>query len=66
MVTYKIHPNPDGTSFDVEVVSLNGAHQTILAFASEADAEAWIASDKARDVGAGLPEPRDVDAGKPE
>jgi hypothetical protein len=64
MTSYKILPNPDGTNFNVEVVSLNGAHQTILAFATEADAEAWIASDKARDEDAGRPEPRDVDAGK--
>jgi hypothetical protein len=58
MTTYTIAPNPDGLSgFVVEVLSVNGVHQTMLGFATEADAEEWIASDKERDRNAGAPAP---------
>jgi hypothetical protein len=57
MTDYKIVPHADGKGFDVEVVSVNGAHQTMLSFATEAEAEEWIASDRQRDHNAGPPAP---------
>lgn len=57
MTTYSIVPNQEHTGFNVEVVSDNGAHQTMLAFASEVEAQAWIASDRERDRNAGAPAP---------
>lgn len=43
MATYTIIPRVD--LLDVAVVSRNGARQTVLGFASKADAEAWIDED---------------------
>jgi hypothetical protein len=58
MTTYTIVPNPNGSSgFAVEVLSVNGIHQTMLGFPTEADAEEWIASDRERDRNAGAPAP---------
>jgi hypothetical protein len=57
MTTYTIVPIPDGPGFIVEVLSVNGIHQTMLGFATEADAEEWIASDRERDHNAGPPAP---------
>lgn len=46
MTTYTIIPTPDGSGFHVGVVGADGARQTMLGFASEADAESWILHDK--------------------
>jgi hypothetical protein len=56
MPTYNVTPRPDGTGFDIEVESLNGARQTMMGFPSEAEAEKWIAADKLRDSHATRPE----------
>lgn len=55
MTIYSIVSDQEGTGFNVEVVSDNGAHQTMMGFASETEAEAWIASDRERDRNAGHP-----------
>jgi hypothetical protein len=49
MTTYNILPRPDGSGFDVEVVGGDGVHHTILGFATEAEAEEWIVSDRVRE-----------------
>jgi hypothetical protein len=46
MTTYTIIPQVDQTGFDVAIVSNDGVRQTLLGFETQADAEAWIASDK--------------------
>jgi hypothetical protein len=46
MTTYTIMPNGDGTGFNVAIAGSNGARQTMLGFANEAEAEAWILQDK--------------------
>jgi hypothetical protein len=46
MSTYTIIPVGDGVGFNIGVAGTNGARQTIMGFASEADAEAWILQDK--------------------
>jgi hypothetical protein len=46
MTTYTIIPAPDGTSFNIGIAGSNGARQTMLGFASEAEAEAWITQDR--------------------
>jgi hypothetical protein len=46
MTTYTILPHGDGSSFNISVVGSNGARQTMLGFASEAEAQAWIDRDK--------------------
>jgi hypothetical protein len=55
MTTYSILARPDGTGFNVEVVGSDGVRHTMLGFATEAEAEAWIASDRSRDSNAGMP-----------
>jgi hypothetical protein len=57
MTTYSIIPHSDGATFDVEVISDNGARQIMLGFPTEAEAEDWIASDRTRDSNAGRPAP---------
>jgi hypothetical protein len=49
MTTYIIIPTEDGSSFNIGVAGSNGARQTMLGFASEAEAEAWISQDKRLD-----------------
>jgi hypothetical protein len=46
MTTYTIIPNGDGTGFNISIAGSNGARQTMLGFASEAEAEAWITQDR--------------------
>lgn len=53
--TYTILAHPDGVGFDVHVLGHDGASQTMLNFATQADAEAWIATDRARDRAEGKP-----------
>ncbi len=48
MTKYTITPNGDSTGFNISIAGSNGARQTLLGFASEADAEAWILQDKRR------------------
>jgi hypothetical protein len=55
--TYTIVSDTDGPGFIVEVLSVNGIHQKMLGFATEADAEGWITSDRERDRNAGPPAP---------
>lgn len=57
MTTYKVVPNQDNSGHNVEVVSDNGVHQTMIGFASEVEAERWIESDRQRDRNAGAPPP---------
>ena len=45
MPTYTVIPQADQT-FHVAIVGHDGARQTILGFATEADAAAWIARDR--------------------
>jgi hypothetical protein len=49
MSTYVIIPNGDGSGFNVGIAGSDGARQTMLGFASEAEAEAWIMQDKRLD-----------------
>jgi hypothetical protein len=49
MTTYAIIPSEDGTSFNIGIAGNNGARQTMLGFASVAEAEAWISQDKRLD-----------------
>ena len=51
MATYKVIPQAAGRGFNIKVIGANGARQTLLGFATEADAEAWIAADRALDAG---------------
>jgi hypothetical protein len=51
MATYKIIPQPAERSFNIEITGANGTRQTVLGFATEADAETWIAADQALDAG---------------
>jgi len=44
MTTYTIIPDGDG--FNIGIAGSNGTRQTMLGFASEAEAEAWILHDK--------------------
>jgi hypothetical protein len=46
MTTYIIIPTDNGTSFNIGIAGADGARQTMLGFASEAEAEAWISQDK--------------------
>jgi hypothetical protein len=46
MTTYIIIPTDNGSSFNIGVAGSNGARQTMLGFATEAEAEAWISQDK--------------------
>jgi hypothetical protein len=54
MATYTIIQHPGGTSYDVSVVSDDGARQTMLGFQTEADAQDWIARDQARTNQSGI------------
>jgi hypothetical protein len=45
MAAYTLIPNASQT-FHVAIVGNDGVRQTLLGFASEADAEAWIARDR--------------------
>jgi hypothetical protein len=46
MTTYTIVPNGDGTGFNISIAGSDGARQTMLGFASKAEAEAWIVQDR--------------------
>lgn len=46
MNKYDIATRADGTGFDVHIVAYNGARQTILGFATESEAQVWIAQDQ--------------------
>jgi hypothetical protein len=46
MATYTVIPKVDHTGFHVAIVGSDGVRQTILGFATQADAEAWISRDK--------------------
>jgi hypothetical protein len=46
MATYTIIPRTGGDGFDIGLIGENGARQTMLGFATETDAEAWIESDR--------------------
>ena len=54
MATYTIIPQPAERGFNIEIIGANGTRQTLLGFATEADAEAWIAADRAPGCGMGL------------
>jgi hypothetical protein len=43
---YQIATRPDGTGFDVHIVTSNGVRQTVLGFITEPEAQAWIAQDQ--------------------
>ena len=45
MTTYTIIPTGDGSSFNIGIAGSDGARQTMLGFATEAEAEAWIANE---------------------
>ena len=46
MANYIIVPDGSGSSFNVDITGADGARQTLLGFASEAEAEAWIIEDQ--------------------
>ncbi len=45
MATYAIAARSDEAGFDVEVLDHDGVRQAVLAFKTQADAEAWIVRD---------------------
>jgi hypothetical protein len=47
MATYTVIPKPDQT-FHVAIVGNDGARQTLLGFASQTDAQDWIARDQSQ------------------
>jgi hypothetical protein len=49
MAAYTLIPNASQT-FHVAIVGNDGVRQTLLGFASEADAEAWIARDRIQNI----------------
>jgi hypothetical protein len=51
MATYTVTAQAPGTGFQVGIVGTNGTKQTILGFKTRAEADAWIASDRALDAG---------------
>lgn len=51
MATYTVIPQASGRGFHILVVGTNGTRQTMLGFATEAEANEWIASDEALDAG---------------
>jgi hypothetical protein len=51
MASYTVTAETSGTGFRVGIVGTNGTVQTMLGFSTEADAEAWIVSDRALDAG---------------
>lgn len=46
MANYIILPGSDGASFNVGITAANGTRQTMLGFATETEAEAWITQDR--------------------
>jgi hypothetical protein len=60
MTQYTILPAGDGAGFNIAVSGSDGARHTMLGFASEEEAEAWIALDKRLDganaASAGFPQ----------
>ena len=46
MAIYTVIQKVDQTGFHVAIVGSDGVRQTILGFATQADAEAWISRDK--------------------
>ncbi|HBK06250.1 MAG TPA: hypothetical protein DDZ81_10350 [Acetobacteraceae bacterium] len=46
MTQYTIIPIPDGSGFHIGIAGANGARQTMLGFATQEEAEAWITRDK--------------------
>jgi hypothetical protein len=46
MITYTIIASAEKTGFHVKIDGSDGNRQTILGFATESDAETWIANDK--------------------
>jgi hypothetical protein len=51
MATYTVTAEASGTGFQVGIVGTNGTKQTMCGFSTEAEAEAWITSDRALDAG---------------
>jgi hypothetical protein len=49
MTTYLIIPDPVGNGYNVQLVAADGVHQTVLHFATETEAEEWVASNRQRD-----------------
>jgi hypothetical protein len=50
MAIYMVIPAPpDRDGFDVETIGSDGIRQTVLSFATQADAEAWVVEDARRD-----------------
>ncbi|PPQ25918.1 hypothetical protein [Rhodopila globiformis] len=49
MAQYIILPAEDGSGFNIAVSGSDGARHTMLGFATEADAQAWIALDRRLD-----------------
>jgi hypothetical protein len=49
MSTYAINLRPEQGEYEVRVVGSDGVRHTILGFPTEADAEAWIVADQARE-----------------
>jgi hypothetical protein len=53
MTQYSIVPAGDGSGFNIAVAGSDGARHTMLGFATEAEAEAWIALDRRLDGATG-------------
>jgi hypothetical protein len=51
MAIYTVTAQTLRTGFQVGIVGTNGTKQTIVGFSTEAEAEAWIASDRDLDAG---------------
>jgi hypothetical protein len=49
MSSYKVSAHANGSGYAVHVIGSDWARQTMLGFETEADAQSWIESDKARD-----------------
>jgi hypothetical protein len=45
MATYTLISRPAG-GYDIQIVGADGAHQTMVSFRTEADANVWITQDK--------------------
>jgi hypothetical protein len=46
MSKYTVSPGYGGVGFDIAVISGNGARNTLLGFATELEAQAWIMRDR--------------------
>ena len=46
MAIYQIIPIGDGSGFNIGVAGSDGTRQTMLGFATQEEAEAWILQDK--------------------